>query len=75
MNTEQRNAVEAALSRPVTIITGPPGTGKSQVVTNLLVNAAWAGKRVLFASKSINARDFPDAGGAFKSKYCASRAS
>lgn len=57
MNSEQRQAVSAALTRPVTIITGPPGTGKSQVVTNLLVNAAWAGKRVLFASKNNKAVD------------------
>jgi very-short-patch-repair endonuclease len=57
MNTEQRQAVSAALTRPVTIITGPPGTGKSQVVTNLLINAAWAGKRVLFASKNNKAVD------------------
>ena len=57
MNSEQRNAVSAALTRPVTIITGPPGTGKSQVVTNLLVNAAWSGKRVLFASKNNKAVD------------------
>ncbi|MBL8537535.1 MAG: AAA family ATPase [Hyphomonadaceae bacterium] len=57
MNSEQRQAVAAALSRPMTVITGPPGTGKSQVVTNLLVNAAWAGKRVLFASKNNKAVD------------------
>ena len=57
MNAEQRQAVKAALSQPVTVITGPPGTGKSQVVTNLLVNAAWAGKRVLFASKNNKAVD------------------
>ena len=57
MNSEQRQAVSAALTRPVTIITGPPGTGKSQVVTNLLVNAAWSGKGVLFASKNNKAVD------------------
>jgi len=57
MNLEQREAVSAALHRPLTIITGPPGTGKSQVVTNLLVNAAWQGKRVLFASKNNKAVD------------------
>lgn len=57
MNAEQRQAVSAALTRPVTIITGPPGTGESQVVTNLLVNAAWSGKRVLFASKNNKAVD------------------
>jgi len=57
MNSEQREAVLTALTRPVTVITGPPGTGKSQVVTNLLVNAAWRGKRVLFASKNNKAVD------------------
>lgn len=57
MNSEQRQAVSAALNNPVTIITGPPGTGKSQVVTNLLINAAWTGKRVLFASKNNKAVD------------------
>lgn len=55
MNSEQRDAVTSALTRPITIITGPPGTGKSQVVTNLLANAAWHGKRVLFASKNNKA--------------------
>jgi very-short-patch-repair endonuclease len=57
MNSEQRQAVYSALNRPVTIITGPPGTGKSQVVTNLLINAAWFGKHVLFASKNNKAVD------------------
>lgn len=57
MNLEQRQAVSAALNQSLTIITGPPGTGKSQVVTNLLVNAAWMGKRVLFASKNNKAVD------------------
>ena len=57
MNTEQRQAVRSALTRPLSIITGPPGTGKSQVVSNILVNAAWSGKRVLFASKNNRAVD------------------
>lgn len=57
MNTEQSEAVARALNAPMTVITGPPGTGKSQLVTNLLVNAAWAGKRVLFASKNNKAVD------------------
>lgn len=57
MNAEQSQAVAMALKAPMTVITGPPGTGKSQVVTNLLVNAVWAGKRVLFASKNNKAVD------------------
>ena len=57
MNTEQRQAIQRSLTEPLTIITGPPGTGKSQVVTNLLVNAAWQGKKILFASKNNKAVD------------------
>ncbi len=57
MNLEQYTAVESALNRPLSVITGPPGTGKSQVVTNLLANAAWRGMRVLFASKNNKAVD------------------
>ncbi|MCG3147732.1 MAG: ATP-dependent RecD-like DNA helicase [Verrucomicrobiae bacterium] len=57
LNTEQRQAVLQGLSNPLTAITGPPGTGKSQVVTSLLVNAAWLGKTVLFASKNNKAVD------------------
>ncbi len=61
MNTEQRAAVQAALTAPHTVITGPPGTGKSQVVTNILVNAAWRGMKVLFASKNNKAVDVVEA--------------
>lgn len=57
MNEEQKQAVSAALTNYLTVITGPPGTGKSQVVTNILINAAWSGKRVLFASKNNKAVD------------------
>jgi len=38
LNTEQRQAVVQGLSAPLTVVTGPPGTGKSQVVTSLLIN-------------------------------------
>lgn len=61
MNDEQRVAVSKALTRPTTIITGPPGTGKSQVVANLLVNAAWRGKTILFVSKNHKAVDVVEA--------------
>jgi hypothetical protein len=57
LNAEQRTAVRQALSEPLTVITGPPGTGKSQVVTAILVNAAWRGLQVLFASKNNKAVD------------------
>jgi very-short-patch-repair endonuclease len=61
MNTEQRLAVRAALTSQHTVVTGPPGTGKSQVVTNMLVNSAWRGMKVLFASKNNKAVDVVEA--------------
>lgn len=57
LNDEQRNAVERALREKLTVITGPPGTGKSQVVSALLANAAYRGQTVLFASKNNKAVD------------------
>jgi len=57
LNTEQRQAVVQGLSAPLTVVTGPPGTGKSQVVTSLLANVAWQGGSVLFASKNNHAVD------------------
>lgn len=61
LNSEQREAIDHALTRPLTVITGPPGTGKSQVVSCLLINAAKLGKRVLFASKNNKAVDVVEA--------------
>jgi hypothetical protein len=57
LNSEQRSAVHRGLGPSLTVITGPPGTGKSQVVTSLLMNAAWRSKKVLFASKNNKAVD------------------
>ncbi len=39
------------------MVTGPPGTGKSQVVISLLANLAWQGGSVLFSSKNNHAVD------------------
>ncbi len=60
MNLEQRNAVAKALDSRLTVVTGPPGTGKSQLITNLIINAIWQGQSVLFASKNNNAVDVVD---------------
>ena len=57
MNSEQENAVRHSLSDKLTIVTGPPGTGKSQVVTNIALNSAWEGKNILFTSKNNKAVD------------------
>lgn len=61
LNSEQALAVETALRSNLTVITGPPGTGKSQIVTDLLVNIAWNGKSALFSSKNNKAVDVVDA--------------
>lgn len=57
LNTEQRQAVVQGLSASLTVVTGPPGTGKSQVVTSILANQAWQGGSVLFSSKNNHAVD------------------
>lgn len=57
LNQFQKRAVTLSFQQPLTVITGPPGTGKSQVVANILANAAITGKKVLFASKNNQAVD------------------
>lgn len=58
LNDSQRLAVQRILEeRPLTVISGPPGTGKSQVVVSLLLNAWACGKTVLFASNNNKAVD------------------
>lgn len=57
LNTEQDKSIRHALHAPLTIVTGPPGTGKSQVVANLIVNLAHKGKNAIFSSKNNKAVD------------------
>jgi len=57
INDEQRKACHAALMMPITVVTGPPGTGKSQLVANIIANAVIEGKSVLFASRNNRAVD------------------
>ena len=55
LNEDQRAACEAAISRPLTVVTGPPGTGKSLVVAHVLSNVALRGGAALFASRNHQA--------------------
>ena len=57
LNEEQRSAVKSAFSNDLTVVTGPPGTGKSQIVTNIVANAWLRRESVLFASYNHKAVD------------------
>jgi len=57
LNDSQEKAVVNSFSKDLSVITGPPGTGKSQVVLNVIANAVWSDKTVLFASKNNKAVD------------------
>ena len=57
LNDEQRRAVQSAFQNDLTVVTGPPGTGKSQVVTTVIANAWLQEKSVLFASNNHKAVD------------------
>ncbi len=57
LNDSQENAVKMAFKEPLTVVTGPPGTGKSQVVINILANAIFNGHSCIFASKNNKAVD------------------
>jgi superfamily I DNA and/or RNA helicase/very-short-patch-repair endonuclease len=58
LNSSQETAVSGILDqKPVTVISGPPGCGKSQVVVSLLLNAWAEGKSVLFVSNTQAAVD------------------
>ena len=56
-SVRQDEAVSAALRDVLTVVTGPPGTGKSQVLANVAAAAVCAGQSVLFASKNNQALD------------------
>ncbi|MEM4522957.1 MAG: AAA domain-containing protein [candidate division WOR-3 bacterium] len=57
LNEEQNIAVENAFKKSLTVVTGPPGTGKTQVSLNILANAILNGKTVLFSAKNNKAVD------------------
>ena len=57
LNEQQEHCTQEALESPLTVVTGPPGTGKSQIVVDLLASFALSGRPVLFASKNNKAVD------------------
>lgn len=50
-DSSQLAAVSAAVADQTFVLEGPPGTGKSQTITNLLVRAIAEGKKVLFVAE------------------------
>ena len=57
LNDEQRSAVKSAFRDDLTVVTGPPGTGKSQIVTTVIANAWMRKQSVLVASHNRKAVD------------------
>ena len=45
-NIDQRNAIRAALTHQISIIDGPPGTGKTQTILNLIASLIAQGQTV-----------------------------
>jgi Protein of unknown function (DUF4011) len=54
-DASQLSAVIDATAGKNLVIQGPPGTGKSQAITNIIANALWHGKTVLFVSEKMAA--------------------
>ncbi len=56
-DSSQQEAIEAVRSGSHLVIHGPPGTGKSQTIANLIAALASDGKRVLFVAEKRAAID------------------
>lgn len=56
-DSSQLSAVMAAVRGKDFVLVGPPGTGKSQTISNLIAQCLAEGKRVLFVSEKIAALD------------------
>lgn len=54
-DSSQIEAINAALEGKSFILHGPPGTGKSQTITNIIANAIYQGKKVLFVAEKMAA--------------------
>lgn len=55
VDSSQLEAVVESGAGKSFILHGPPGTGKSQTITNMIANALYRGKRVLFVAEKMAA--------------------
>ena len=55
VDSSQMEAVVESGNGKSFILHGPPGTGKSQTITNMIANALFQGKRVLFVAEKMAA--------------------
>ena len=56
-DSSQRSAISAARDGRSFVLDGPPGTGKSQTIANIIAALIHDGKRVLFVSEKVVALD------------------
>jgi len=56
-NISQKRATETAFNNNASIIEGPPGTGKTQTIINIIANAVVAGKSLAIVSNNNSAVD------------------
>ncbi|MPW24323.1 AAA family ATPase [Alkalibaculum sp. M08DMB] len=54
-NASQKQAVENAMNNQVSIVEGPPGTGKTQTILNIVANAVIKGKSIAVVSSNNEA--------------------
>ncbi len=54
-DSSQMVAIAAAAAGQSFVLHGPPGTGKSQTITNMIANALYQGKSVLFVAEKMAA--------------------
>lgn len=57
LNAEQLQACASAMRHALTVVTGPPGTGKTETIVSIVASALVKDQRVLVASKNHQALD------------------
>lgn len=57
LNPSQKSAVEKALTNQISIIEGPPGTGKTQTILNIIANALSKGQSIGIVAGNNSATD------------------